>query len=746
MKRLRAISILLALAMLVCLLPPLALADGESSPGADGPEEAETSGLSAETDGGEADHSEGTENEDALCPHGNPAADCAVCGVEARIAALPSAAEVQTMDAAEQGDVYAQASAVCDEYYALTQEEQAQLSNAEALFSLLDDFSGGVMLLAEEGSLCASCGAGYYDNGICAACGAYQSADLNESGVYEIGNAGQLFWFAAQVNGGSKSISAVLTADIDLNPGYIFSAADGSYTGSGSPRSWTPIGTSSIAYAGVFDGNGHTISGVYIKATTTLQGLFGYISGGTVQNVAVSNSSITGTKYIGGIAGHLVSGGTITGCVNNGFVEGTSTHTGGVLGYLNNNGTVSDCTNNGTVIGAGQYAGGVIGQASGSNTNIANCHNTGTVSGSGTYVGGVAGYIKDCASDITGCTNSGNVSGTSNYVGGIIGYASFSHSIMDCANEGTVTGVGNYAGGIVGYLSSGSISLCCNSGDISSLSSVGGIVGCNNSGTTIANCLNTGSISASSGNAGGIVGYLYKGTIDSCCSTGSVSGSNAGGVAGYIPSTGVIENSYFLDASADTGAVVYNPSTSSVEAESKTAAEFASGEVAWLLNGGESGTQIWKQTIGQDSAPSFSGETVYYDGDKGYYNTTQPTVYSVEITWGAMAFTYQEATAVWNPEAHEYQAVTESGAWSYADGANEITVTNSSNTSVTAAVSYQADSAYTAITGSFSKTASTLAADEADTFALYLSAPDESILSDLHNTVIGTVTVTITPG
>ncbi len=769
MKRKRAVAMILALAAVLCLSPAFALADEEETVSADEYEDS----LAVETteapetpeetandpdDGDDVDASallasvslEEDDGEQSLCTHGNTEADCAVCAVEAQIAALPSVTETEAMVTAEQVDVYAQASAAYDAYCALTQEEQEQVSNSDALFTLLDYFSGGTAT-AEEGDLCESCGNGYYDNGICTACGAYQSAELNENDCYEIGNAGQLFWFAALVNDGNKSISAVLTADIDLNPGYTFSAQDGTYSGSGTPRSWTPIGSStSNTYAGSFDGNGHTVSGIYINASSAYQGLFGVMSGGTIQNVTVSNSSVTGAANIGGIAGRVYGNSTITGCVNNGYVNSatpnTSSCAGGIAGYIYNS-TVSGCTNHGTVVSTKADVGGVVGQATGSSTCITDCHNTGDVSSSSTDVGGVIGYIKSCTTDIANCTNSGNVTGGSSYVGGVIGYASITATVVNCSNEGDVSAATKNAGGIAGYLTSNGISTCCNSGNISGSLNVGGIAGYAsvNTGYSIADCLNTGILSAtaSSGDqyAGGIVSYLIKGTLTNCCSTGNVSGSDAGGIAGYVASSGTIENSYYLDTAVDTA--VASNSSSTVSAEAKTAEELASGEVTWLLNSGVTdGTQIWYQTLGQSDIPSFSGATVYYEEGRGYFNADQSTVYSVEISWGDLAFTYQSATDVWNPETHQYESAAASG-WSCADGGNIITVTNGSNVSVSVSVIYQAAEDYSDIFGSFDKSSSLLTPLGTDAFALSLSAADNTILQELQSTCIGAVVVTI---
>ena len=120
-----------------------------------------------------------------------------------------------------------------------------------------------------------------------------ESEGLTGSGTkdapYQIGSAAELAKFRDKVNSGETSAWAELTADIDL------SEICGENIG-GQSVSWTPIGNSeSTAYTGTFDGDGHTISGLYIKSTADDQGLFGYLSTdgdntGTVQNLTVSGS------------------------------------------------------------------------------------------------------------------------------------------------------------------------------------------------------------------------------------------------------------------------------------------------------------------------------------------------------------------------------------------------------------------------------------------------------------------------
>ncbi|MCD8326000.1 MAG: hypothetical protein LUC90_04760 [Lachnospiraceae bacterium] len=207
------------------------------------------------------------------------------------------------------------------------------------------------------------------DTGICS-CGSYQPAEQDENGVYQIGNAGQLYWFAALVNGDTSqegiteanaSANAVLTANIDLNPYVTTLGEEGTLT-------WTPIGnygaSTSLYYTGTFDGKGYTISGLYIDTTAdSYQGLFGEASGATISNITLAEDCyISGVQYVGGIAGACgvrASGASITSCVNKGTVnsigKSRTSYVGGIVGNMGNSrysGVITSCTNEGTVTGS----------------------------------------------------------------------------------------------------------------------------------------------------------------------------------------------------------------------------------------------------------------------------------------------------------------------------------------------------------------------------------------------------------
>ena len=228
------------------------------------------------------------------------------------------------------------------------------------------------------------------------------TGDGSVGSPYQIGTAAELYWFAAQVNSGSTTINAVLTANITVNTGVL--NTNGSFT------SWTPIGNYDNQYTGTFNGNGKTISGLYFDdGNTNYVGLFGCVgSGGNVSNVGIVDSYFNGKQSVGGVCGENY--GTIKNCYNTGAVSGNGYYAGGVCGN-NYNSTIQNCYNTGAV--SGQWkVGGVCGENY--NSTIQNCYSTGTVSG-WDKIGGVCGYND--GSTITNCYfDSDNYSGGAGHI------------------------------------------------------------------------------------------------------------------------------------------------------------------------------------------------------------------------------------------------------------------------------------------------------------------------------------------
>ena len=211
--------------------------------------------------------------------------------------------------------------------------------------------------------------------------GSYQQATLTtdkydidgngqKDNVYEIGNAGQLYWFAGLVNGTlsgvdkNLSANAVLTTDITVNENVL--KDDGTPADKTSNfRNWTPIGsTFDGGYTGKFDGKGHTISGLYLinesTASSTYVGLFGVTTGSAViTNLGVVDSYFAGKSYVGGVCARQ-SAGTISNCYNAGSVCGlaSNSNAGGVCG---DSAGLKHCYNRGKVWGSG-HVGSLIGK------------------------------------------------------------------------------------------------------------------------------------------------------------------------------------------------------------------------------------------------------------------------------------------------------------------------------------------------------------------------------------------------
>lgn len=238
--------------------------------------------------------------------------------------------------------------------------------------------------------------------------------DSMKENVYEISNAGQLYWFAGLVNGTLDGVeqntlaNAILTANITVNENLLDSLqydAKNNVSNGSDFISWTPIadwmGNHTTQYSGTFDGNNKTVSGLYFNGDSTCIGLFGSSeSDGNIKNVGVVDSYFKGNDSVGGVCGN--NAGTITNCYNAGnltAIESSAT-IGGICGY-NNGGTVTNCYNTGTVTATGSAAsvGGVCGC---SIELISNCYNIGTVTAtsSDADISGICGYnfgpIKNC--------------------------------------------------------------------------------------------------------------------------------------------------------------------------------------------------------------------------------------------------------------------------------------------------------------------------------------------------------------
>ena len=263
------------------------------------------------------------------------------------------------------------------------------------------------------------------ENGFCACDNVCQPAvlttnkydidgDSTKDTVYEISNAGQLYWFAGLVNGtldGVKqntSANAILTANITANENLLDSLqydAEGNVSNGSDFISWTPIADCMgdiIGYSGTFDGNNKTVSGLYFNGNSPRIGLFGSSEADSnIKNVGVVDSYFKGNNFVGGVCGR--NDGTITNCYNAGNLTAIdpTAAIGGICGINDNGGTIANCYNTGTVTATGSTAsvGGVCGY---SIAPISNCYNIGTVTAtsSGADISSICGF--NCG-PITNC-------------------------------------------------------------------------------------------------------------------------------------------------------------------------------------------------------------------------------------------------------------------------------------------------------------------------------------------------------
>ena len=274
---------------------------------------------------------------------------------------------------------------------------------------------------------------------------------------YIITKAEELAWFRDQVNRGNNFICAKISDDVEvIDMSTVCHAEDKSQNLI--EKSWEPIGKNDYGYQyhGTFDGNGKTITNLYINASQNNVGLFGYTYKGTIKNLTFEYANVTNTGVFTGI---LV--GCATGDTN--------------ISKLQNIKISNTCQMKG-----GKETGGIAGDFDG---NAYNCVNYATVQGNN-RVGGLFGYCSVENSSITTCANYGNVTATSTDAGGLVGYF-ISGTIQDCANYGDVKGTERVAG-MAGYVSKGKIQNVFNYGNISATNSTdaGMAFGNSNNGTT----------------------------------------------------------------------------------------------------------------------------------------------------------------------------------------------------------------------------------------------------------------------
>lgn len=417
-----------------------------------------------------------------------------------------------------------------------------------------------------------------------------------EAAPYEIPDVGKLTALQTQVNENGFSYTGKwfrLTNNIDLNN-----------------ELWTPIGIDALhSFGGSLDGGGKTISGLKVETDRQWAGLFGSVRGTygvpmTMRDLTLKNGSVKFTS-----SGTSCSGGLVA------AVEGETA--------LELRNVVAE---NLTVSGGRSGSGGLLGRG---RVAMTNCHNRGG-SVTGSYAGGLAGMGYSNLQDhvLAGCTNSAKVVGKRT-AGGMTGNETHSYgSYTDCTNNGSISATQGYASGIA---AGGSYERCSNSGAVTGQQAAGICV----NGSKATNCSNTGAVTGTGTGTGYAAGILtndgYGGTVEFCWNTGSVEASTPVKAFGilygwgaynrvrnsfsYVPGANIglaptelkeknVSDSYYLADKKD--------SVSSV-GEWASADDFASGKVAWGVDGGVNAHKnYWTQGANNYPVPIGEGTSTSY--------------------------------------------------------------------------------------------------------------------------------------
>jgi hypothetical protein len=288
------------------------------------------------------------------------------------------------------------------------------------------------MRIARDHRVCATAVA-FVLTLVCTAMAQYSGGTGEPNDPYQIATVADLIALGDRPEDYDKHF--VLTADIDLDPnlpgGRVFdTAVIAPGVNRLDPNLPAPL------FAGVFDGNGHTLAHLTVHGASYV-GLFGQLaSGAQVTGLGVVDADITGHYYTGGVVGY--SQGALVACGVTGSVEGGGVaYTGGLVGC--NDGHLLRCYSTSTVIGA-QSVGGLAGANDGA---ITQCYSTGTVRGS-TTVGGLVGRNSG---SMVYCSTTSAVSGTQ-HIGGLVGLTD--GGVAQCYSAGAVTGGTSDVGGLVG--------------------------------------------------------------------------------------------------------------------------------------------------------------------------------------------------------------------------------------------------------------------------------------------------------
>ena len=251
---------------------------------------------------------------------------------------------------------------------------------------------------------------------------------------YQIATLDNLLWVSTSDTTWSSHF--IQTADIDASATSTWNGGEG----------FIPIGYNTAYFTGTYNGQGHTIDGLYInRPSSDSQGLFGFCNIATVLNLGVTNVDVSGDYVIGGLVGRN-SNSTISNCYSTGSVNGFDNYTGGLVGFNNYGSTISNCYSTGSVDG-NNYVGGLVGFNYDYST-ISNCYSTGSVNGFDNYTGGLVGcnYNSEVNNSFWDTETSGQSwsdGGTGKTTAEMQTQSTFTDAGWDCVGE-TANGTDDY--------------------------------------------------------------------------------------------------------------------------------------------------------------------------------------------------------------------------------------------------------------------------------------------------------------
>ena len=416
------------------------------------------------------------------------------------------------------------------------------------------------------------------------------------SGCYQISDAAELYGFASIVNGtdGFRRDSAAcgkLVKDIVVNENVLDESGNLNVADTANFAQWKPM----MQFRGTFDGNSHTISGLYVNGRESFSALFGVLyrheedSTVIIRNLGVVGSYFFSHSYVGAIVGYADGGAivSIENCFSNSRVESDGNYVGGLVGMSVATIQLKNVYNLGTVI-AGSVAGGIAGYLYVGRIKVINAYNMGTISmpSSSYRGGGLVGYVNSSEdASFENCFNIGSVTGEL-YVGGIVGDVGGTFLLMDeVYNAGTIVSKPGPSGS----------------------SYTGGLVGAVGAKTKIQNAYNTGTVSG--GNfLSGIFGLAYADiSMTNVYNAGTLLSNQS--FSDFVKPIVFVDNTLY---SSNCENVFYLNETYSYSecGKSVTSEQLEDGSIAYLLHNSfydSIDASVWGQDVGNDAYPNFRG-------------------------------------------------------------------------------------------------------------------------------------------